>query len=491
MSSALVVGSGPNGLAAAAVLARAGLGVTVLEAAEEIGGGTRTTETVVPGLIHDHCSAFHPLAAGSPVLLSLDLARYGLRWRLPEVDCAHPLAGGTAALLHRSVEETAAGLGVDGNRWRAVFAKSAASFDLLSQDIFRPMLRVPRHPLLLARFGLPALAPAATLARLFTSEQARALFAGVAAHALVPLDQALSSSIGLGIISAGHRHGWAVAEGGSRRITDALAALLADLGGKIETGVRVRSVHELPPTDVTLWDLTPTALADVLGSRLPPRVERAYRRFRYGPAAFKADFAVEGGVPWAAAEVNRAGTVHLGGNFEEVAATVRAVNRGQMPERPFVLVGQQYLVDPQRSVGNIHPVWAYAYVPNGWTGDATINIVTQIERFAPGFRDRIIGTAPFTARDFAEWNPNYVGGNILTGAKDRKQMLIGPRVTIQPYDTGIPGHFICSAATPPGPGAHGMCGANAAQRALDYLDAHQQPARNAALRHWRNLPGRG
>lgn len=469
MSSAVVVGSGPNGLAGAAVLARAGLDVTVLEAAGEIGGGTRTAGSVAPGLIHDHCAAFHPLAVGSPVILSLDLERYGLRWRLPEVDCAHPLADGTAALLYRSVDKTSAGLGVDGSRWRSIFAESAASFDLLKQDILRPMFRIPHHPLLLARFGIPALAPATMLARLFRSEQARALFAGAAAHALVPLNRALSSSIGLGIIIAGHRYGWAVAEGGSRRITDALAALLAELGGKVETGVRVRSVNELPRADVSLWDLAPTALADVLGSRLPLRMERAYRSFRYGPAAFKVDFAVDGGVPWTAAEARRAGTVHLGGTFEEIAATARAVNRGQMPERPFVLVGQQYLADPQRSAGNVHPVWSYAHVPNGWNGDATASVIAQIERFAPGFRDRIIGTAPFAPSEFAEWNPNYVGGNILTGAKGCKQMLIGPRATIQPYDTGIPGHFLCSAATPPGPGAHGMCGANAARRALDYL----------------------
>lgn len=483
MSSAVVVGSGPNGLAGAAVLARAGLDVTVLEAAEEIGGGTRTAGSIVPGLIHDHCSAFHPLAVGSPVILSLDLERYGLRWRLPEVDCAHPLAGGTAALLYRSVDKTAAGLGVDGSRWRSTFAESAASFDLLKQDILRPVFRIPNHPLLLARFGIPALAPATMLARLFRSEQARALFAGAAAHALVPLDRALSSSIGLGLIIAGHRYGWAVAEGGSRRITDALAALLVELGGKVETGVRVRSVNELPRAEVSLWDLAPTALADVLGSRLPPRVERAYRSFRYGPAAFKVDFAVDGGVPWTAAEARRAGTVHLGGNFEEIAATARAVNRGQMPERPFVLVGQQYLADPQRSVGNVHPVWSYAHVPNGWTGDATASVIAQIERFAPGFRDRIIGTAPFAVEDFAEWNPNYVGGNILTGAKGCKQMLIGPRATVQPYDTGVPGHFLCSAATPPGPGTHGMCGANAARRALDYLGIRPDPLPEPSRRY--------
>jgi phytoene dehydrogenase-like protein len=469
MSTAVVVGSGPNGLTAAAILARAGVAVTVLEAADEIGGGTRTTEAIVPGLVHDHCSAFHPLAVASKVLAAFDLGRYGLRWLLPEVDCAHPLDGGTAAVLYRSVDQTAAGLGVDARRWRALFARPVAGYDRLSNDMLRPLLRIPSHPLLLARFGIPALAPATLLARVFQTEQARALFAGVAVHALVPLERPLSSSIGLGILTAGHRHGWAVAEGGSRRITDALAALLLNLGGKIETGVRVRSASELPAADVTVWDLAPTVLAEVLGDRLRPRVARAYRRFRYGPAAFKVDFAVEGGVPWTAEPVRRAGTVHLGGNAAEVAATARAVNNGQMPERPFVLVGQQYLADPQRSVGTVHPIWTYAHVLNGWAGDATECIIGQIERFAPGFRDRIVGRASFGSADFAEWNPNFVGGNILTGAKNFKQLLFGPRMTVRPYDVGLAGHFLCSAATPPGPGAHGMCGANAAWRALDYL----------------------
>jgi phytoene dehydrogenase-like protein len=465
MRTAVVVGSGPNGLTAAAVLARAGVAVTVVEAADEIGGGTRATKAIVPGLMQDHCSAFHPLAVGSKVLAAFDLGRYGLRWLLPEVDCAHPLDGGTAAVLYRSVDQTAAGLGVDAGRWRALFARQVASYDRLSDDMLRPLLRIPSHPLLLARFGIPALAPATLLARVFQTEQARALFAGVAVHALVPLERPLSSSIGLGILTAGHRHGWAVAEGGSRRITDALAALLLNLGGKIETGVRVRSASELSAADVTVWDLAPTVLADVL----PPRVARAYRRFRYGPAAFKVDFAVEGGIPWTAEPARRAGTVHLGGNAAEVAATARAVNSGQMPERPFVLVGQQYLADPQRSVGTVHPIWTYGHVPNGWTGDATELIIGQIERFAPGFRDRIVGNASYGSVDFAEWNPNFVGGNILTGAKDSKQLLVGPRMTVRPYDVGLAGHFLCSAATPPGPGAHGMCGANAAWRALDYL----------------------
>lgn len=471
MSTAAVVGAGPNGLAAAVALARAGVQVTVLEAADEIGGGTRSGEAILPGLLHDHCSAIHPMAVGSPFLRGLGLERHGLKWTLPEIDCVHPLDGGTAGVLHRSVTETATGLGADGRRWRRLFEGPTASYDTLSDDILGPLLRIPRHPVRLARFGVPALAPASLLAKAFATEEARALWGGIAAHAFHPLDRPLSASIGLGIVTAGHRHGWAVAEGGSRRIADALGALLLDLGGKIETGVRVRSASDLEPTDVTVWDVTPTALADILGDRLPPRVARAYRRFRYGPGAFKVDFAVEGGVPWTAGAARRAGTVHVGGAFAEIAAGEREIHAGRMPERPFVLVGQQYLADPARSVGDVHPVWTYAHVPHGYSGDATEAITAQIERFAPGFRDRIIGTAVRTPSGFAAHNPNYVGGNIMTGAKDIPQLIAGPRLTLQPYDTGLPGHYLCSAATPPGPGAHGMCGAHAAARALRHLRA--------------------
>lgn len=469
MSTATVVGGGPNGLAAALVLSRARVQVTVLEAAGDVGGGARSGEAILPGLLHDHCSAIHPLAAGSPLLRSLGLGRYGLRWASPEISCAHPLDGGAAGVLWRSVAETAAGLGVDGPRWRRLFAGPSAAYDTFSEDILGPLLRVPRHPVRLARFGIPALVPATLLARIFATEPARALFGGVAAHAFEPLDRPLSASIGLGIITAGHRHGWAVAEGGSGRIVEAMVTLLRELGGRIETGVRVRSASELPSADVTLYDLAPTAVADLLGDRLPPHVAHAYRRFRYGPGAFKVDFAVEGGVPWTAEPARRAGTVHLGGSFAEIAATEREIHAGRMPERPFVLVGQQYLADPGRSAGNVRPVWTYAHVPNGYTGDATEKIIAQVERFAPGFRDRILGTAVRTTPDFAEDNPNYVGGNIMTGAKDPTQLLFGPRPTLRPYDVGVPGHFICSAATPPGPGAHGMCGAHAAARALRFL----------------------
>ncbi|NMI00567.1 FAD-dependent oxidoreductase [Pseudonocardia acidicola] len=469
MSTAVVVGGGPNGLAAAALLAREGVQVTVLEAADEIGGGTRTAEAIVPGMLHDHCSAIHPMAVGSAFLKSLGLGQHGLEWRWPEIDCVHPLDGGDAGVLHRSVAETAAGLGADGARWRGLFAGPAAAYDELAEDIMGPLVRVPHHPLRLARFGVPTVLPATVLARAFAGEPARALFGGVAAHAFRPLHRPMSSAIGLGILTAGHRYGWPVAAGGSRAITDALAAVLVDLGGKIETGIRVQAASELPATDVTIFDLAPGAVVDILGDRLSPRITRAYRRFRHGPGAFKVDFAVEDGVPWTAVPARRAGTVHLGGAFAEIAATERDVNAGRMPERPFVLVAQQYLADPQRSVGNVHPLWAYAHVPHGYTGDATEAIIAQIERFAPGFRDRIVGTAARTTAGFAAYNANYVGGDIMTGAKTIPQLVFGPRATLDPYSVGVPGTYICSAATPPGPGAHGMCGANAAASALRHL----------------------
>jgi phytoene dehydrogenase-like protein len=475
VSTAIVVGAGPNGLAAAVRLAQHGIDVEVLEAADVIGGGTRTSELTVPGVLHDHCSAFHPMGVGSPYLRTLGLERYGLRWRWPEIDCAHPLDSGEAGLLWRSVDRTAQGLGADGERWRRAFAGVAAGFDDLAEDVMRPVVHVPRHPLRLLRFGPPALLPAAVTATLWQTDKARALFGGVAAHAFHPLHRPGTSAIGLTIISAGHRHGWPVAEGGSRSITDALAGLLADLGGKIQTGVRVRSARDLPPADAVLLDLAPGAVADVLGDGLPWRVARAYRRFRHGPGAFKVDLAIDGDVPWRDPVCARAGTVHLGGTFAEIAATERDIARGRMPERPFVLVGQQYVADASRSAGSINPLWAYAHVPHGYSGDATAAILDQIERFAPGFRDCIVAQTVRPTREIAADNPNYVGGDIVGGANTLRQLIMRPRIASDPYDTGVPGAYICSAASPPGAGAHGMCGYHAAGSALRHL--HITPER--------------
>lgn len=469
MSTAAVVGSGPNGLAAAVALARAGLTVTVIEAQETIGGGTRTAELTVPGVLHDICSAFHPLAAGSPFLQSLGLARHGLEWCWPEVDLAHPLDGGRAGVLVRSLEDTVAGFGADGRAWRRLVGPLTEHFDQIAAEILRPVLHVPRHPVRLARFGIPALLPASVVVRRFASEEARGLFGGIAAHAFRPLTSPASASVGVVLGGSAHAYGWPVAKGGSRAVTDALAAELTSLGGRIETGRRVESLDEVSPADVIMLDLSPSAALELAGERLPWRIRRAYARYRYGPAAFKVDLAVDGGVPWVNEACRRAGSVHVGGSYEEIAAAEREVAAGRMPERPFVLVGQQYLADSTRSSGDVHPVWTYAHVPHGYTGDATQAVLNQLERFAPGLRERIVGQSVRTPMGYQQYNPNFVGGDISTGANDPIQMLFRPRIAVDPYRTGIPGVYLCSAATPPGGGVHGMCGSNAAASALKRL----------------------
>jgi phytoene dehydrogenase-like protein len=466
VSEAIVVGSGPNGLACAAVLARAGIEVTVLEAEATIGGGTRTSELTVPGVLHDECSAVHPMGVASPLFASLDLAAHGLHWCWPEVDLAHPLDDGSAGVMVRSIERTAAGLGADGRAWRRLFGRSAAGFAELNQDLVRPVAHLPAHPMRLARFGLAAAAPATLLARGFRTPQARALFGGVAAHALSPLSRPLSSAIGMAMICAGHHGGWPVARGGSRAITDALAAVVVGHGGRIETGRRVTRLSELPAVDAVVLDLAPAGVIEVAGDRLPDRVRRAYARYRYGPGVFKVDLAVAAGIPWSNDACRRAGTLHVVGSFEELVAAERDINRGRMPARPCVLVAQQYLADPTRSAGDVHPVWAYAHVPAGFEGDATDALLDQIERFAPGVRERIVGRFVRPTTAFPAYNANYVGGDIITGANTPRQIAVRPRVTLRPYETGIPGVFICSAATPPGAGAHGMNGHNAAQAVL-------------------------
>lgn len=477
MTTAVVVGSGPNGLAAAVRLAQHGVQVRVLESKDTLGGGARSVSRGPYGLLHDECSAVHPTGAASPFFRSLGLEDHGLRWRWPEIDLAHPLDSGTAGVVLRDVERTAELLGADGAAWLHLFGPLSRAFDDLVEDVFRPVLHWPSHPLRLAAFGVNALAPASWTVRRWQTPEARALFGGVAAHALSRLSTPLSSSVGLLLTAAGHAHGWPVAEGGSQSISNALASVLHGLGGTVETGVLVESLDQLGGPDVVLLDVSPRSALGICGDRLPPRTARAYRRYRYGPAAYKVDFDVRGDVPWTNEACRRAGTVHLGGTFEELAAVERDVVRGTMPARPFVLLAQQYLADPSRSAGGLNPVWAYAHVPHGHPGDVTRAVVDQVERFAPGFEQRIVSTSVRSVQGMEQHDANYVGGDISVGANTPRQLLLRPRPALDPYSTGIQGVFLCSSATPPGAGVHGMCGANAAQSALDHLSGAASPAR--------------
>lgn len=469
MTSAIVVGSGPNGLAAALTLASEGIEVTVLEAADTLGGGTRSTELTLPGLLHDECSAAHPLAVDTAFSRRFDLGAHGLTWRWPEVQYAHPLDGGAGAAAYRSVDETAVTLGKDGAPWRSVFGALAERFDDITADFLRPMLHMPEHPIKLTLFGVYSALPAAVLARRWSTDEGRALFAGVAAHAFRPFGSPMSSAIGVALGTAAHRYGWPVAEGGSASITRAMISMLENTGAKFETGVRVNSLDELGAADVVMLDVAPAAAARIAGDRMPRRIARALTRYRHGPGTFKVDFAVQGGIPWAYEPARRAGTVHVGGGLNEIAAGEKLLHAGRVADRPFVLVCQQYLADPARSQGDVHPVYTYAHVPAGYTGDATAEIEAQIERFAPGFRDLVLERSTFTAVNEEEHNPSYVGGDINAGAATLRQMVFRPTVRWNPYRTALKGVYLCSAATPPGGGVHGMCGLGAANTALHDL----------------------
>ena len=474
MTSAVVVGSGPNGLAAAIRLAQEGLDVTVLEASDRPGGGTRTSELTLPGVLHDDCAAFHPTGVVSPFLSSLGLDRFGLEWLWPELDLVHPLDDGRAGVLSRDLDRTVASLGDDGAAWGRLFGPMAENLDKLLAEIFRPVVHVPRHPIVLTKFGINALLPATWTARRWKDDPARALFMGAAAHAFGRLDTPLSGSVGLMLAAAGHRAGWPVARGGTQSISKAMIALLGELGGTVKIGVTVTSLDELRDLtgrapDVVMLDTAPAGVLEIVGDRLPGRVRRALTRYKYGPAVHKVDFAIEGDVPWRNEDARRAGTLHLGGTAEEIVAAEAATVRGQLADRPFVLVGQQYLADPSRSAGTVNPLWAYAHVPHGYTGDATEAVIGQIERFAPGFRDQIVATATRNAPAMAAYNANYVGGDISSGANTAKQIALRPRFALNPYTLGVKGVYLCSSATPPGAGVHGMCGFNAAETALARL----------------------
>ncbi|MBC3761552.1 phytoene desaturase family protein [Quadrisphaera oryzae] len=469
MSRAVVVGSGPNGLAAALTLADAGVEVVVYEAADTPGGGARSAELTLPGLLHDECSGFHPFATSSVFAKAFDLQAAGLRWAWPQVQYAHPLDGGSGAAAVRSVPETAAGLGDDARRWQRFLGPVVEDFDTISEEFLQPLLHLPRHPLHLARLGLRAPAPAALTAHLFRTREARALWGGLAAHGFTAFSLPLSSAIGVSLGAAAHRFGWPVAVGGSGQITAALVRLLEQRGGTVVTGTRVRDVRDLGRFDALLLDTSPGGAADIAGSLLPERTVRAYRRFRHGAAAFQLALAVDGGIPWSYEPARRAGTVHVSGSFEQTAAAEREVARGRMPRRPFVLLGQQHLADPGRAKGSVVPIDCYAHVPAGYDGDATEAVLAQLERYAPGLRERLLAVVSRPTRQIAADNPNFVGGDIVTGHKRADQLLLGPRAGSSPYDTGARGIYLCSAAVPPGPGAHGVGGHLAALRALSRL----------------------
>jgi phytoene dehydrogenase-like protein len=472
---AVVVGAGPNGLTAAATLARAGLTVRVYEAAPAIGGGARTEELTLPGFRHDLCSAVHPLGAGSPALRALPLNRYGLTWVEPPIQLAHPFPDGTAVTLARSVAETAASLdrpgrpgeGPDGDMYRRLVRPFRGRWDELAADVLRaPLARPPDDPWLLARFGVRAVAPAALLARLFRGERARGLIAGLAAHAIAPLGAPATGGVALLFALAAHEVGWPFPRGGAQALCDALAAYLRSHGGRIETGCHVRSLDDLPSARAYLLDVMPEHLADIAGHRLPARYAARLRRHRHGPAAFKLDYALSGPVPWTAEPCTRAGTVHIGPTFADIAAALRAPYRGAAPRAPFLIAAQPSLFDPARAPAGGHTLWVYGHVPNGWRGDLTAAIERQLERFAPGFGALVRARSATGPPDFAARNPNNVGGDIAGGSSAGGRLLFRPMVARVPYATPNRSIYLCSSATPPGAGVHGMCGHHAALVAL-------------------------
>lgn len=462
---AIVVGSGPNGLVAAVTIARSGRRVLVVEAAPTVGGGMRSAELTEPGFVHDVCSAIHPLGIGSPAMRALPLERHGLRWVHPDAPLAHTLDD-HSVVLERSVADTAAHLGADGGAWRRLFGRFEHD-GLEIVDGVLSALSIPRHPLRMAGFGRSAVRSAQHLVRRFDGDDATALFAGVAAHSILPFDKAATAGVGLLLGGLGHAVGWPMAAGGSQSIADALVAELRVHGGEVECDRAVRSLDELPPSRVVLADVVPRNLAAMAGDRLPARVRRAYERFRHGPGVFKVDYALSAPVPWRDPATARAATVHVGGTFAEIADAEAAPWRGEHAERPFVLVVQQSLFDPSRAPAGRHTLWAYCHVPAYSTVDMTDAIDRQIERFAPGFRDIIIARHVAFPSDVEAGNANYIGGDISAGVNDVRQLFTRPTVSLRPWITGAKGLYLCSASTPPGAGVHGMSGFHAARLALE------------------------
>jgi len=462
----VVVGAGPNGLAAAITCATAGRSVLVLEASDTIGGGTRTAALTLPGFVHDVCSGIHPMAAVSPFFLGAGLERHGLELVHPEIALAHPIDGGRAGVLHQSVEQTVAGLGVDGRAWDRHVGWAARRWDKLAPGTLGPLTRVPRHPIAMAGFGLRGVLPARVAARAFSTEEAKGLFAGAAAHSFLPLQRPLTTAMGVMLLASGHVAGWPAVRGGSQRIAEAMAARLAELGATIETGRPVRTLADVPEARAVLFDVSPRQLLDICGDALPDRYRRRMGRFRYGPGVFKIDYALSEPVPWTNEACRRAGTVHLGGTLAEVALAESEVAAGRPAERPFMLVAQQSLFDPTRAPAGQHTLWTYAHVPHGSDVDLTDAMEGQLERFAPGFRDTVLAKHTAGPAWYESYNANFIGGDIAGGSHGGLQLALRPRPGVRPYRTANPKLFLCSASTPPGGGVHGMCGHHAANAAL-------------------------
>jgi phytoene dehydrogenase-like protein len=484
---AIVVGSGPNGLAAAITLARAGVSVLVLEANASIGGGARSAELTLPGFVHDVCSAVHPLAAGSPFFKTLPLERFGLDWIQPEIPLAHPLDDGSAAALQRDVDLTASSFGDDARSYRNLMAPLARDWQKLAPEFLQPMLHLPRYPFALGRFGIRAICPATWLTKaLFKNESTRALIAGIAAHSFLPLESPVSSAFALVLGAAGHAVGWPIPRGGSQSIANALANYFAELGGKIEIGWRIENLNELPKSRVTFFDTTVWQFARIAGDRLPTRYRQQLENFKHAPGIFKIDYALSSPIPWKAEECRRAGTVHLGGTIDEIGNAERDIARGKVPERPFVLVAQQSLFDETRAPSGQHTLWAYCHVPFGCSPrrvrpvadkiDMSEQIESQIERFAPGFRDCILARHKMSTVDLEKSNPNLAGGDINGGAANLWQLIARPVLSPTPYRTPLRGVYLCSSSTPPGGGVHGMCGYHAARAALRDMFDKRLPA---------------
>ena len=459
---AVVVGSGPNGLAAAIRLAQANCSVLLLEGNETIGGGARSAALTMPGFLHDTCSAIHPLGLGSPFLKTLPLAKHGLQWVQPEFPLAHPLDDGTAVVLQRE-------LSAASPHWQKLFEPFVQNWELLTDDFLRPVLAVPKHPLVMAQFGLSALRSAESLVGGWWPDRDRALFAGLAGHSFLPLDRRPSAAFGIVLGLLAHSVGWPMSRGGSQQISNALAAHFKSLGGVIQTNTWVKSLDQLPPARAYLFDITPRQLIEIAGSRMPSSYKRKLNHYRYGPGVFKVDYALSAPIPWRAPECVRAGTIHIGGTFAEIARAEREVWEGKLPEQPFVLVAQPTLFDQTRSPAGKHIAWAYCHVPNGSTADASRLIEAQIERFAPGFCDCILARSTRNCAELERGNPNYIGGDINGGAATLWQLIARPTLSFNPYATAIPGVFLCSSSTPPGGGVHGMCGFHAANAALSHF----------------------